>query len=87
MVLADWKTKLDEFLRFNERGVLADAGKMSREAADKKAEQEYEFFSAKRRVEMESQAEQEAIREIEQTAKLLPQTTKKRKKKREDGEP
>lgn len=40
--MANWKEKLDEFLRFNERNVLPDAGKVSREAADEKAEREYE---------------------------------------------
>ena len=75
--LADWKTKLDEFLRFNERGVLPDAGKMSREAADEKARGEYERFSARRRAAIESQAEQEAIRELEDTAGKLAKRQKK----------
>lgn len=35
--LRDWKTRLDEFLRFNERAVLPDAGVVSREDADRKA--------------------------------------------------
>jgi len=77
--LADWKTKLDEFLRFNERGVLPDAGKVSREAADKKAEREYERFAERRRSEVEAQAERDAIRQLEATAKKLP------KKKPEGG--
>jgi len=34
-------TKLDEFLRFNERQVLPDAGTVSRELADQRAQQEY----------------------------------------------
>ena len=80
--LADWKTKLDEFLRFNDRGVLGDAGKMSREAADEKAGQEYKRFSARRRAAIESQAEQEAIRELEDTAGKLARKAKKRKKDR-----
>ncbi len=78
--LADWKTKLDEFLRFNERGVLSGAGRVSREAADERAGQQYDSFSARRRDEIELRAEQEAIRELEETAKKLPKPTKKRKK-------
>lgn len=35
--LRDWKTRLDEFLRFNERAVLPGAGAVSREDADRKA--------------------------------------------------
>lgn len=69
--LADWKTKLDDFLRFNERGILSDAGKVSREAADERAGREFDRFSARRRDEIESQAEQEAIRALEDTAKQL----------------
>ncbi len=52
---ADWQTRLDEFLRFNDRNVLADAGKVSRETADEKAEGEYEQFAARRREQLEVQ--------------------------------
>jgi len=82
----DWKTKLDEFLRFNERRVLPDVGSVSREVADKRAEREYEQFSERRRAETESQAEREAIRELEDTAKSLPKPKTKRKKKGEGDE-
>jgi len=74
--LADWTTKLDEFLRFNERAVLADAGSVSREAADTKAEVEYDLFNRRRREAIESQAEQDALRELEATAKKLPNMKK-----------
>jgi hypothetical protein len=33
--LHEWQVKLDEFLRFNERAVLPDAGRVSREDADR----------------------------------------------------
>ncbi len=84
--MADWKARLDKFLRFHERKVLPDAGKVSREAADKKAELEYEGFSARRRAALEYQAEQEAMRELEQTVRKLPKTSKKRKKKNSKDE-
>jgi len=80
--LKDWKAKLDDFLRFNERGVLADAGTVSREAADEKAQQEYDRFSERRRTEIETQAEQDAMRELENTANKLPKSPKKRKQKK-----
>ena len=35
--LRDWQTRLDEFLRFNDREVLPDAGRVSRKAADEQA--------------------------------------------------
>jgi len=69
--LRDWRNKLDEFLRFNERGILPDAGTVSRKAADEKAGREYERFSERRRAEIEAKAEQDAIHELEDTAKNL----------------
>ncbi len=79
--LHDWPIKLDVFLKFNERQVLPDAGKVSREAADEKAEQEYERFSERRRIATEEQAENDAMKELEETAKKLP----KPKKKKDNG--
>ena len=85
--MKDWKTKLDEFLRFNDRPVLPDAGTVSREAADRKAELEYERFSEPRRAAIEAQAEQEAMRELEDTAKKIEKKPKKRKKGQKGDEP
>jgi hypothetical protein len=53
--LNDWKTKLDDFLKFNERRILPGVGKVSREEADEKATHEYERFSQRRRTEIEAQ--------------------------------
>ena len=39
--LRDWQTKLDQFLQFNDRDVLEEAGKISKKAADEKACLEY----------------------------------------------
>ncbi len=77
--LNDWTTKLDEFLRFNERQVLPDAGSVSRESADEKAQQEYERFSERRRSAIEAEAEQDLMRELEDTAKKLPKRNQKPK--------
>jgi hypothetical protein len=77
--LNDWQTKLDEFLQFNERAVLPNAGSVSREAADEKAQREYERFSERRRAEIEAQAENDAMKELEDKLKKLP-------KKYADGE-
>jgi hypothetical protein len=77
--LIEWTTKLDEFLRFNERQVLPDAGSVSRESADEKAQQEYERFSERRRSAIEAEAEQDLMRELEDTAKKLPKRKKKPK--------
>ena len=84
--LNDWQTKLDDFLRFNERRVLPDAGAVSRETADEKAEQEFELFSDRRRTAIEAQAEQDLIRELEDTAKSLPKRPAPRKLKPKEDE-
>lgn len=80
--LQDWQTKLDEFLRFNDRNVLPDAGQVSRDAAEQKAIQEYEQFNARRRAESEAQAEREAIQELEDIARKLPKEKKPAKSRK-----
>jgi hypothetical protein len=46
MYMRDWIAKLDDFLRLSERGILTHAGKISHEAAQAKAEVEYEKYHA-----------------------------------------
>ncbi|HEY4248983.1 MAG TPA: virulence RhuM family protein [Lacunisphaera sp.] len=74
--LRNWQTKLDEFLRFNDREILSDAGKVSRGQADALAEQAYDRFADRRREAIEAEAENETLKLIEDVAKKLP---KKRK--------
>ncbi len=45
MSMADWVTKLDAFLKFNEYDVLNNAGKVSHEVAKQLAEKHYETFN------------------------------------------
>ena len=70
--LTDWKSKLDEFLRFNERNILPNAGKVSRETEGEKAEGEYRRFSARRRTQVEEHAEADTLKELEAQMKKLP---------------
>lgn len=49
MRMADWAAKLDSFLQLNDRGVLSDAGKVSRELADQTATSEFEKYENERR--------------------------------------
>ena len=70
--MRDWQTRLDDFLRFNDRNVLPDAGKVSKKIADEKAQAEYEQFAAKRREAKESLGEAELMKQLEATAKLIP---------------
>jgi len=74
--LKDWQTRLDDFLRFNERAILPDAGKISRDEADRQAAREYENFADRRRALAEAKSEAEAIRHLEETAKNLPKPKK-----------
>ena len=47
--LDNWQTRLDDFLQLNERAILPDAGKVTRQRADAIAEQAYDDFAARRR--------------------------------------
>lgn len=76
--LKDWQQKLDDFLRFNERDVLADAGHITRAAADQKAAAEYDQFAERRRVAAESQGEADSLRALEAAAKALPKRTRRK---------
>jgi hypothetical protein len=69
--LKDWETKLDEFLRFNDRRVLPNAGTVSKASADAHAEHEYEAFAARRRAAREAEGEQDAWKALEGVAKRL----------------
>jgi hypothetical protein len=70
--LKDWDTKLDEFLRFNERAVLPDKGRISRVDADSRAEAEYEEFAARRRAMLEAEAEREQQKALDDAVRKLP---------------
>jgi hypothetical protein len=75
--LRDWQTKVDEFLRFNERAILPDAGKVSREQADTLAQEEYERFAARRRAQLENEAEMDSLKQLEDEVKNLPKPVPK----------
>lgn len=49
MTMADWASRLDAFLSFNEREVLTHAGKLRAEVAEKLAQERYETFAARNR--------------------------------------
>ena len=75
--LKDWETRLNEFLRFNEREVLGDKGSVSKAAADARAEAEYEEFAARRRALLEAEAEREQRQSLEEAARKLPEKGKR----------
>ncbi len=79
--LKDWEAKLNEFLRFNERAVLGDKGRVSKEVADARAQAEYEEFAARRRVMLEAEAERDAQRALEDAARKVAEKSKRKRQK------
>jgi hypothetical protein len=77
--MQDWQQKLNEFLKFNDRKILRNAGKVSKKQAYNFAHQEYEKFNVKRRKYLEKQAEAEYMKNLEQAAKQLSGKSKKDK--------
>jgi hypothetical protein len=78
--LKDWETKLNEFLRFNERAVLGDKGSVSKTTADAHAETEYEEFAARRRALLEAEAEREQLQPLDDSARKLPERPKRKRR-------
>jgi hypothetical protein len=77
--MRDWRTKLDAFLKFNEREILENAGGVAKEVADRLALEQYEIFNTHRlRVdtELEMQADDAALELFEEMAIKLPKMTK-----------
>ncbi|GDY22233.1 2-hydroxyacid dehydrogenase [Verrucomicrobiota bacterium] len=74
--LQNWLTRLHDFLNLNERAILPDAGKVSREEARRLAEAEYESFAARRRAALEAQGEADLLGLLDAAVKKLPKKPK-----------
>ncbi len=57
--MADWKAKLDSFLKLNDRDILTHAGKISAEMAKELAAAVYDKFDEHRKLIEVDQAEEE----------------------------
>ena len=68
--MQDWADKLDDFLRFNDRAVLSNAGRVSKKLAEAKATVEFEKFAEVRRVTKEAEAEKDYLRQLTDAVKL-----------------
>jgi len=66
--MADWRKKLKAFLQFHERDILANAGRVAKEVADRLAEEQYEIFHSHR---LQAEAEREAQEDDEELRKYL----------------
>lgn len=69
--LKDWPERLDAFLSFNDRQVLPDLGRVSREAAEQQAFSAYEQFNERRRLVAEDQGAIDAMAALEDAARLV----------------
>ena len=96
----NWREKLDAFLQFNERDILKNAGKVTKEVADKLALEQYDTFHKHR---LAQEAEQEARaddkeyekhfieqagqgeNDFDQAAKKIEAKRKRVKEKEDDG--
>ncbi len=83
--LSDWRTRLDDFLRFNERHVLPDAGKVTRADADRRAHDEYARFEERRRISAENAGEAEAMKLLDQVAKRVEKRKSAATKRKKQG--
>ena len=70
--MKDWEYKLDNFLRFNERPVLPNAGNVSKQAAEGHAKTEYDKFEVRRREYKELVEEANYVKQLEEAARRLP---------------
>jgi hypothetical protein len=75
LYMRDWRNKLDAFLKFNERAILEDAGRVSMEVAKALALEEYEKFNRRRLLE-------EATKEDEELEKIARQLEQKSRRKK-----
>jgi len=87
MTMAQWIAKLDDFLRLSGREVLTNAGRISAEAAQAKAHDEFERYQGQRKA-LPSQAEQDfeaallrPVKVLERVAKARPAAGSNDKKK------
>jgi hypothetical protein len=74
--LQSWLTRLHDFLNLNERAILPDSGKVSREEAQRQAEEEYERFAVRRRSAREAQGEADLLAMLDAEVKKLPEYRK-----------
>ena len=76
--MCDWREKLDAFLKFNERDILTNAGKVTKEIADNLALEHYEVFNRNR---LTIEAKEEAIADDEELKKIESAIERKKKQR------
>lgn len=76
--MRDWRMKLDAFLKFNERDILDNPGKVSKEVADTLALEPYDIFHQNR---LGQEARQEAIADDQELRAIQSKLEKKKRLK------
>lgn len=80
LYMKDWRFLLDEFLKFNRKSILSNAGKVKAEIAEAFALKQYEIFNTAR-IHREDIAAQEAeVEELENQVKKLEYKPKRKKR-------
>lgn len=78
--MSDWTAFLDKFLLDTELPVLADAGSVSHDDAQAWANEQYDAFAQRRRLEAEAVAEARYVDDLRNSAKTLESQRKKKPK-------
>jgi len=81
MTMKDWIAKLDVFLRFNEKDVLTNPGKVSAEVAKELAEKEFEKYEEKVKKIEAAQPVSDFDKLVEKTKSIEKQSPKRKKSK------
>jgi len=76
--MRDWREKLDAFLKFNERDILTNAGKVTKEIADNLALEHYEVFNRNR---LAIEAKEESVADDEELKKIESAIERKKKQR------
>lgn len=82
----NWQAYLDKFLRDTELPVLADAGSVTHEDALNWANDQYQAFAERRRLDAENQAESRYIDDLRSSADVLEQERRKKTPKKTQAE-
>ena len=69
--MRDWTAFLDQFLRHTELPILPDAGKVTHEEALAWADEQYDAFTQRRRLDAEAAAEARYLDDLRVSAKAL----------------
>lgn len=78
--MRDWEIFLDKFLQDTELSVLENAGSVSRDLALEWANEQYDAFAERRRLEAETVAEERYMEELKKTANVLEHKSKRSEK-------